>query len=451
VHDEPLNRSLNENKVAAPDAVDVFTFFQRNEKSMYFGLKNMPVELLIYVVDVTTPIEELQWSNTRYAGKPDIGGRFFEIQYDTEHLRTGAAKRVTVAGFSMPNILKHGGVCVDQAYFAMTVGKSIGIPTAYAVARSGTVGHAWVGFLDPQARGWNFDAGRYEEYQVIRGNVLNPQTRQTIPDSDVSLLAESIQVKPAKRIAAVAITDMARWLSDRPGTFSAPSAPENVLKLRRKPRGNDNETVQGLLKRAIEANRAHTPAWDDLIALADQGRLSIRDKQVWADAVVRACGQKYPDFTFSVLQPMVSTIADVELQNRIWNDTFRMFQSRQDIAAGIRMQQAAMWERVGEVDKAGAAYEDVLNRFPNAGGWVMDALSEAEAKLISLDRAGDVPTLYERTWARIPAPTQMRSDLIQASNWHRVGTALAARLEVAGRPGEAREVRLKLDRGSKQN
>ena len=65
--------------------------------------------------------------------------------------RGSGVKKVTAAGWSLPNILQHGGVCADQAYFAVTVGKSIGVPTAYTIGLGGEVGHAWVGFL--QARG----------------------------------------------------------------------------------------------------------------------------------------------------------------------------------------------------------------------------------------------------------------------------------------------------------
>src|SRR5262249_20341397 len=142
---------------------------------------------------------------------PKVGGRFFDIRYDFNHLRRGTPKQVTLEGFTLQNIAKFGGVCADQAYFAMSVGKAIGVPTALAVGEGGRSAHAWVGFLQAQnGRGsWNFDIGRYEAYQGVRGDVVDAQTRREIPDSYVSLLAESIGTRPVDREASVALTDAA--------------------------------------------------------------------------------------------------------------------------------------------------------------------------------------------------------------------------------------------------
>ena len=76
---------------------------------------------------------------------------------------------------------------------------------------SASVGHAWVGFLQAdRGKGWwNFDVGRYSAYKGVRGNVRDPQSRQAVPDSQVSLLAELIRTKATDRQAAAALTDAA--------------------------------------------------------------------------------------------------------------------------------------------------------------------------------------------------------------------------------------------------
>ncbi len=216
VHDKPLSRRINENQAAAPNIADIFGFYTANERRMLFGIKTVPAEVLIFVVDTTASIQEMRWALSKYAGDREVGARFFDIRYDQNHFRTGAEKAVTQAGYDLPNILRHGGVCADQAYFAMSVGKSIGVPTAYVIGRSGQMGHAWVGFLQAKGKGavWNFDTGRYEAYRAVQGVVQDPQTRTRVPDAFVSLMAELIASREADRHAAAAYTDAAVRLGE---------------------------------------------------------------------------------------------------------------------------------------------------------------------------------------------------------------------------------------------
>ena len=189
VHDRKLQRSMNENKVTAPDPVEVFDYFMRNEARLVFPVSRMPTELLVYVVDVTATPEELQWALQKHAGNGNVGALFFGIKYDYAHLSKGSEKKVTAEGYTLPNIAQYGGVCIDQAYYATQVGKALGIPTTIATAQSGTVGHAWVGYLQAEGTNgwWNFNSGRYPEYQFIRGLCEDPQTNRRTPDALVAM------------------------------------------------------------------------------------------------------------------------------------------------------------------------------------------------------------------------------------------------------------------------
>ena len=217
VHEDRLVRRINENRATSPDPLALFEYFMKNQKKLYFGVQDVPAELLIYVVDATSSIPELQWALQRYAGHRNVGSLFFDVEYDFDHLEDGDAKKVTKAGWSLPNILKFGGVCADQAYFAVTVGKAIGVPTTYTTGKSSEVGHAWVGFLQAENRRgggalWNFDSGRYEAYQGVRGIVQDPQTRKSIPDSYVALLADFVNCAEVDRQYASAMADASQRL-----------------------------------------------------------------------------------------------------------------------------------------------------------------------------------------------------------------------------------------------
>lgn len=447
VHWKPLTLHINENKVTAGDPIAIFDFYAKNESRMFFGIKQVPAELLTWVVDNTATPDEMEWALSKYAGDKKVGARFFDIKYDYDSFLKGTPKKVTVAGFSLRNVLKYGGVCIDQAYFAMTVGKSIGVPTAMATALSAETGHAWVGFLQAaEGKGWwNFRVGRYQEYQGIRGNVQDPQTRERIPDSEVSLLAELIGTRPADRQTAAALTDAAARLAalakDNGALLGVP-LPADVLlsNPRTSPRKTDASESMALVELALHQSDGYSPAWFLIRDLAKDSKLTIADKKHWADLLNRLAGTKYPDFTLSVLAPMIETIEDYKEQNSLWNAAFAMFQKRFDLAAEIRMSQAKVWEAQNNTANAGACYMDVIERYSNAGPFVIDALKHAEKLLKESNRGEKVVTLYEQTWSQIQPPGEMAQQFTTESNWYRVGKMYAAKLKEAGDAAKAQDV-----------
>lgn len=444
VHDRPLARNINENRATAPDPIALFDFYVAHEDQLFFGVTSIPAELLVYVVDATAELEDLEWAVDRYEGDSTVGARFFDIEYDYDHYRTGAPKKSTLAGWGLPNILRYGGVCADQAYFAVTIGKAIGVPTAYTIGKSADVGHAWVGFLQSDRRQawWNFSAGRYGAYLGLKGIILDPQTRQIVDDSRVSLLADFALSKKEDRFAVAAFTDASlrlRALANAGVDF----APALLVKDRRARllRAADVDSQLLLLETGLKHSPGYAPAWFAVRDLAQEGKLSLAAKKKWAGVLDRLCGQKFPDFSLSVLLPMIESVDDLNEQNKLWNAAFRNYQRRNDLAAEIRMAQGKMWEEAGEVAKAGQAYMDVIERYANAGPFVVDALGKAEQLLVNSGQSDRILILYDQTWRRIKRPDEMAGMFTVQSNWYRVGMALAAKLEAAGMVEQAQQVR----------
>jgi hypothetical protein len=452
VHDIPLIRHVNENVAEAIDPIALFDYFVKNEAQMYYGVKNVPPELLIYIVDATTSVEEMRWALNKYHGNVMIGGAFFDVPYDYENFTKGTPKKITNLGFNLPNILKYGGVCADQAYYAMSVGKAMGFPTAFTWGAAGESSHAWVGYLQNVGkRGlWNFDEGRYEAYRGVRGNVLDPQTRQEIPDSYVSLLAEEIGSRDQDRQAAVALTDAAKRLTEleqKLESYSGATAGSEWPGARPKPRQFDTASEMALIDLALRQNSSYAPAWLTLREMAAAKKLSLDQKRVVADALVHKCGT-YPDFTFDILKPMIETVPDVNDQNKIWDGAFKMFQNRADLAAAVRMAQADLWEGKGDTTKAGKCYLEVIDKFTNSGPFVIDALARAEKLLVESRQSNNVVTLYEGAWKKIPRPMKSFDPYMHQSNWYRIGQLYAQRLQQSGQLAKADQILLTLDGGS---
>ncbi|MEI8195655.1 MAG: hypothetical protein WCI73_07080 [Phycisphaerae bacterium] len=458
VHDRPLQRSINENQVTAPDPVDIFDFYSTNENSMLFGIRNVPAELLIYVVDTTATLDEMRWALGKYARDNKVGLLFFQIQYDYKAFTKGSEKKVTAAGnYSLPNILKYGGVCVDQAYFATAVGKSIGVPTAFAVGASSTVGHAWVGYLAAQGReaAWNFDVGRYQAYRGVKGEVLDPQTRHRMPDSFLALTSELVSTKPRDRQLAVALTDAAHRLIslEKSGAelappevpFALPAASSTGSAGTALPRTPTCPMAQELLRLALVGNPAYAPAMLAVRDLAQDGKLTPDQKRFWYKAILQLCGKKYPDFALATLTPMIATVESPKEQDQLWNTALELFKQRSDLAAEIRMNQAHLWEQQKQPAKAMACYQDVIDRYCNAGPFVLKALLAAEELLRDAGKGEFVIGTYESTWKKCDKPEGMAGEFMVQSNWYRVGALLADRLSTAGKTDRAAAVQAQLD------
>jgi hypothetical protein len=445
VHDRPLTRKINENTAAAPDPVIIFDYYSTYEKRMYFGVRDVPAELLVHVVDIAASVDEMMWALNRYAGDPLVGARFFDVPYDFEHFEKGAPKRVTLAGWTLPNILQHGGVCADQAHFASTVGKAIGVPAVYVVGQSGDLAHAWVGFLQSGGKNvwWNFDAGRYEAYQGVKGIILDPDRRAFVPDSRIGLLAEFSLRTPAERRAAAAFTDAVRRVqrsAESGAAFPPPRFDVEGIGLR-EPRPPGASTALALLEQGLRQCPGYADAWLALEGFAKADDLSYEDKERWAGVLDRLCGKRYPDFSLSILIPMIESVDDIAGQNDLWNAAFDAYRGRHDLAAEVRMHQGRMWEKAGDLQKAGQCFEDVIQRYANAGPFVLEAVARAEALLRAAGRERMIPALYAQTWSRIRRPEQMAGQFAVQSNWYRLGLKYAEVLDAVGQPQEASQVR----------
>lgn len=450
---KPFHRHLNENLVTSPSPNALFKYYVRYRRLMYFGIKNVPARLLVYVVDDCASIKEMTWALKRYHGDPLVGQLFFDIRYDYAALAPGAIKRVDRAGYNLPNILKYGGICIDQAYFASAVGKAIGVPTAIDEGMSSVVGHAWVGFL--QAHGevgwWNFNVGRYSEYQGVIGMVKNPLTREREPDDFMSISAQLIHTTQRNRWAAVALTDCARRLLaiQLNHIKVSPAAPPKKVRGARAVAWKNSSHLQlQFLGRAVRQCLGYADAWRTVAVMAHLKQLTLGEKEQWSEKLMKLCGRQYPDFALAILTPMINSVKNIHRRVQMWNRVFPWFaDTRFDLAARIRMMQATDWESAHKDNRAGRYLMFVINQYTNAGPFVITALQKATQILARQGHKNQILTLYEQTWLHIkPPPTDMLA-FESESSWYRVGKTLEHLLRAQGHGRLADKVALQLHAG----
>lgn len=234
-------------------------------------LRRLPASELKFLVDVVAPFSELDWARRNVPpGLADLAKAYDLVKYRKDRL---ALNQFTWPGanYRLETILQAGGICVDQAYFASTVGKAKGIPTIMFRGAGLDGRHAWFGYLDAGER-WHLDCGRYADQRYVVGLAFDPQTWANINDHELLFIAERFRALPTYRLSVMHANFAVEYLRDK--------APDLALKAAHE---------------AVNRERRNLDAWQVLIRAqqaAEPG--DLRGLETVLRDAVRAL-QKYPD------------------------------------------------------------------------------------------------------------------------------------------------------------
>jgi hypothetical protein len=192
VFDEPFPKGWPHRQVdpkavptGDPDMLDRFHFYVQSNRNKKLDLDptQLSFENLKFLVDSEISLTELAYAQGNRISYSHFSDAFFSIVYDQK--RIGNATAVydwPYPSYQLAEIEKRGGICIDQAYYAETVGKGRGIPTIRFTGYGMDGAHAWFGYLSNSGK-WELDCGRYEEQDFPKGFAVDPQTWQAIDDS----------------------------------------------------------------------------------------------------------------------------------------------------------------------------------------------------------------------------------------------------------------------------
>lgn len=180
------------------DWLAAFDFWvaSQDTRATLMDIRKLGPDTLKFVVDAPVEISELEWAqkNARFP-RNDWTRAFTSIAYVMSRIN---AQQYDWPGsrYLLSEIMAQGGICVDQAYFAMLTGKARGLPTLYFSGQGADGGHAWFGYLRGEGR-WELDGGRYENQSYVVGEALDPQSWRPISDHELENLAQSFRRSPA--------------------------------------------------------------------------------------------------------------------------------------------------------------------------------------------------------------------------------------------------------------
>ena len=180
-----------------PPPVDAFAFFVKSDRrgATLQRLGRLSAAELKFVVDTCTPFAELAWAQTSVdVPLAQLDRLYGAVRYRRDRQEGGVAVWPGET-YRLPEIAEQGGICIDQAYFAATVGKAKGVPTLLFRGATADGRHAWFGFRDGGGR-WRLDCGREAGPPPAAGAATDPQTWSAITDDELAFLAEGFHRLP---------------------------------------------------------------------------------------------------------------------------------------------------------------------------------------------------------------------------------------------------------------
>lgn len=269
-----VSAQLLERKLQPP--ANVFRFFVESQNSgkLENDPSKLPLQELIFLVDIIAPISELEWAQTQVKERSAQFERIYSgIRYDKSRVDFANGHFLPDwphQNYSLATIQALGGICVDQGYFAWQVGKAKGIPTIIFSGAGNEGAHAWVGFYDA-GRGWNLDVGRYSQGQYVTGRAFSPQNWQNFKDHELRFMRERFR-SGSKFLEAIYHLEMARQFFRHKAYAQTERALETTLNI--EPRNPD--------------------AWEIRRELARETQGYVEEKKVLEEAAQAL--SRYPDW-----------------------------------------------------------------------------------------------------------------------------------------------------------
>jgi len=249
--------------------------------------------------------------------------------------------------YLLETIRARGGICVDQAYFAMLCGKAKGLPTLFFTGQGADGGHAWFGYMKADDR-WDLDCGRYATQNYATGKALDPQSWKTISDHDLRLLAASFRDKPE---FAASVNDLAM---------------AEIIE-----RSGNSALAAKAYESAVRTCMMNPAAW------AAQGDFLVRsgvppeDRRKFHEAALKQFAgnadlkTRYQQALAGVARELGDPAAAEQLERLILLQNKR---KRSDLSVGIVARQMQSLLDSGKLDEAGKEFRKQVSSLADTGG-----------------------------------------------------------------------------------
>jgi hypothetical protein len=332
--------------------IDVAAFFgewvKSNEsRELLLDVRKLGPGQLKFLVDAPVEASEFSWArkNVRYP-RMDFAKAFSSVVYDHGRLKRKEYDW-TEESYTLEDVRRKGGICVDQAYYAMIAGKARGLPTLFFSGQGSDGGHAWFGYMKADDK-WELDCGRYENQNYAVGEALDPQIWRPISDHDLEFLARSFRdklefaasqddIRMAARFEAAGETDRAAKAYEN----AIQVCPENIL------------------------------AWDARAAYLVRSGAPVNQRRAFHEAAIRQFARdrdirsRQQAALAGVLREQGDSAAATALEAQIMSSNKRQ---RSDLSVSMAAQKLSALVDAKKFDAAFAEYQKLLAGLGKTGG-----------------------------------------------------------------------------------
>jgi hypothetical protein len=340
-----------------PECSEVWDYFtDRKLKSRFgFAIDRLPWPILVHLVDNDVNDGDRLWSLSKYNGRTTRVAKLYpSVPYDKEKL----GRRGTKLGdrpYTLPNLLKYGGVCVDQAHFSSRVAKCLGVPAMKVTGhgRYGGTGHAWTGFLViRKGRPFLEFTGRYFFDYYYTGDIFDPQTRTMTLDRFVAMMYDGASLSYPKYIQSRMLVRMAEGV-----------------------RAEHPAEALELVQEALKLNYFNMWGWPLLMGFIEDGTLSKKDGLEWFNKMLKGL-REHPDMTYYCLGTFIDCIPEGETRKRqsLYTQAARLYGERPDLLIKLRLEQAEDLCRAGQKRAALNILMPTVVEHPKEGKLVLPAM-----------------------------------------------------------------------------
>ena len=453
--------------------LDSFAWYTDGRVHFRYDLKAMPFEIARFLADSLLSREERQWAVNRYNNTNNPAGCYFDVKYDKDFFRKGTKKKIddvdyTLLNLANPNI---GGVCIDQAYYAVEVCKAMGVPATAVIGKgSSGIGHAWVACLKfvagtPPTAEFDTTTGRYPEQQFFTGEVPNP-CGGDMADCELVLVGAAALLPLDRKEHADSATELAAmtslWMKDPPPAavdeLKKLAAAHNERVIAKKPGATidadptqlravgkvDSSLLDSLINEAIEHNLAHRQVWNLVIHLRKEGRISNDSLAKFFDVLVDKTSKKFPDYSCQMVMQLVPTFDDAAQREKVYQKAFAVYAKRPDLQGQIMITLGDDLAKSGKKAEAMKCYQWVMtSKTATLADVLLTAARRAESLLAGEKKDDQVLQMYSGLFAQAKRGNP-DSPAFRQTAYYRLGQRLAALLDDARQTDAANKVREKL-------
>jgi hypothetical protein len=309
-------------KQTAPECTyeESFDWLAKNSGRMCPWFKTLSWRLLVFVANEHLKPADRDWILQKYTFRPDLGCSYSWIKYDRDKME--GHSKLGDNPYTLPNLVKYGGVCRDQGFFARAVCRAFGIPAYMATGQANTgILHGWVGWVVPEKTAFKLlSHGRYEYDKYFTAEIVHPKSGRYMLDYLVGL--EALGVGNDKGYDQA---ELYYRVWREAGDKLTPDARAN------------------LLVSAVRQNAYHREAWLAIGEATARGEIpqNTAAKQ-WEYLVGQFSA--FPDFTFSMLSKFSAIFKTAAEKFAYYEAASKMFGNlkRQDLVAGLRRQELRM-------------------------------------------------------------------------------------------------------------